>query len=304
MKPHILFVENDTNLVELVTYNLNSEGFEVLHVADGEDAIMLAEVKEPSLIILDWMIANLSGIEVCRRLRSMPQTAGIPIIMLTARAAEADRIHGLEAGVDDYMTKPFSPRELVARINVLLRRMRPAISDGILTYEDLVMDTASRRVMRGGHQVALRPIEFRLLRHFLQSPVKVFSREELLDAVWKRNISIGDRTVDVHVGRLRRAINCYNSPNIIRTVRSDGYALEVARAKGKLPGQRPSDGDKAKAALKLVEAGLSPTEAARQLGLGRSTVYREVAHAGLSRRGDLNLASAAGRTKRSSALSE
>ncbi len=226
VKPKILLVEDDANLVELVTYNLDKEGFDIIRTGDGEEALVLAEEEKPDLVILDWMIANLSGIEVCRRLRRAPATARLPIVMLTARAEEADRIRGLETGADDYVTKPFSPRELVARIRAVLRRLRPALSGGNLEYAGVLMDTASHRVTRDGRQVMLGPTEFRLLRHFLEHPARVFSREQLLDAVWGRDVYVEQRTVDVHIRRLRKAVNGDASPDIIRTVRSAGYSLD------------------------------------------------------------------------------
>jgi len=226
MRPKILLVEDDANLVELVRYNLDKEGFDVVTTPDGEEALVLAEEERPDVVVLDWMIANLSGIEVCRRLRRAPETASLPIIMLTARAEEGDRVRGLETGADDYVTKPFSPRELVARVRALLRRLRPALSGGNLDYSGIVMDTSAHKVTRGGVPVQLGPTEFRLLRHFLEHPGRVFSREQLLDAVWGRDVYVEQRTVDVHIRRLRKAINGDDLPDLIRTVRSAGYALD------------------------------------------------------------------------------
>jgi two-component system, OmpR family, phosphate regulon response regulator PhoB len=227
MKPKVLLVEDDANLVELVRYNLDAASFDIVSTPDGEEALVLAEEEKPDLVILDWMIENLSGIEVCRRLRRNPATANLPIVMLTARAEEADRIRGLETGADDYLTKPFSPRELVARVRALLRRLRPALSGGSLDYAGISMDTAAHKVTRDGVPVQLGPTEFRLLRHFLEHPGRVFSREQLLDAVWGRDVYVEQRTVDVHIRRLRKAINVGNRPDIIRTVRSAGYALDA-----------------------------------------------------------------------------
>jgi len=226
MRPKILLVEDDANLVELIRYNLDKEGFDVLTTPDGEEALVLAEEERPDVVVLDWMIANLSGIEVCRRLRRAPETAGLPIIMLTARAEESDRVRGLETGADDYVTKPFSPRELVARVRALLRRLRPALSGGALEYGGISMDTGAHKVTRDGVAVQLGPTEFRLLRHFLEHPGRVFSREQLLDAVWGRDVYVEQRTVDVHIRRLRKAINGEDLPDLIRTVRSAGYALD------------------------------------------------------------------------------
>jgi two-component system phosphate regulon response regulator PhoB len=228
MRPKILLVEDDSNLVELIRYNLDKEGFDVLSTPDGEEAMVLAEEERPDLVVLDWMIANLSGIEVCRRLRRAPETSALPIIMLTARAEEGDRVRGLETGADDYVTKPFSPRELVARVRALLRRLRPALSGGNLDYAGVVMDTSAHKVARDGVPVQLGPTEFRLLRHFLEHPGRVFSREQLLDAVWGRDVYVEQRTVDVHIRRLRKAINGDDLPDLIRTVRSAGYALDSA----------------------------------------------------------------------------
>jgi two-component system phosphate regulon response regulator PhoB len=232
MRAKILLVEDDASLVELVTYNLEKEGFDVVRTGDGEEALTLAEEEKPDLVILDWMIANLSGIEVCRRLRRAPATAHLPIVMLTARGDEADRVRGLETGADDYMTKPFSPRELIARIRAVLRRLRPALSGGQLEFAGIAMDTTAHRVTRDGHTVSLGPTEFRLLRHFLEHPGRVFSREQLLDAVWGRDVYVEQRTVDVHIRRLRKAINAgpdnVELPDLIRTVRSAGYSLDVA----------------------------------------------------------------------------
>ncbi len=228
MKPRILLIEDDVGLVELIRYNLEAEDFDVLTTADGEEALVIAEYEQPDLILLDWMIEGLPGIEVCRRLRRSEAMGDVPIIMLTARGEEADRVRGLETGADDYMVKPFSPRELVARVKALMRRMRPGLAGGNLTYGDLVMDTTSHRVTRDGVAVQLGPTEFRLLRHFLQHPGRVFSREQLLNAVWGRDSDVEERTVDVHIRRLRKAINAGNQPDLIRTVRSAGYSLDTA----------------------------------------------------------------------------
>lgn len=234
MRAKILLVEDDASLIELITYNLEKEGFDVVRTGDGEEALTLAEEEKPDLVILDWMIANLSGIEVCRRLRRAPATANLPIVMLTARGDEADRIRGLETGADDYMTKPFSPRELIARIRAVLRRLRPALQGGALEFAGIAMDTTAHRVTRDARTVQLGPTEFRLLRHFLEHPGRVFSREQLLDAVWGRDVYVEQRTVDVHIRRLRKAVNAGPSgqelPDLIRTVRSAGYSLDATPA--------------------------------------------------------------------------
>jgi two-component system phosphate regulon response regulator PhoB len=225
-KARILLVEDDPALVELLTFHFEREEFEVEATADGEDALILAREAAPDLVILDWMIEGVSGIEVCRRLRRLPETANVPIIMLTARDEETDRVRGLETGADDYVTKPFSPKELVARVGAVLRRVRPALAGEQLSYADIEMDLVGHRVRRGGAAVALGPTEFRLLKHFLEHPGRVFSRERLLDSVWGRDSDIELRTVDVHIRRLRKAVNAGGRSDIIRTVRSAGYALD------------------------------------------------------------------------------
>jgi two-component system phosphate regulon response regulator PhoB len=225
-KARILLVEDDEALCELLIYHFEREEFEVQHTADGEEAMLLASEYPPDIVLLDWMIQGVSGIEVCRRLRRRPETSNVPIIMLTARGEEADRVRGLETGADDYVTKPFSPRELVARVGAVLRRVRPALAGEQLSYADLEMDVASHKVKRGGDPVQLGPTEFRLLRHFLEHPGRVFSRERLLDSVWGHDTDIEPRTVDVHIRRLRQALNVGGRSDIIRTVRSAGYALD------------------------------------------------------------------------------
>lgn len=223
----MLLVEDDAALAELLVYHFNRAEFDVAQTPDGEEALMLAEETPPDIVILDWMVESLSGIEVCRRLRRMPTTANVPIIMLTARGEEEDRVRGLETGADDYVTKPFSPRELVARVGAVLRRVRPALAGETLIYFDVEMDTVSHKVKRGGQTVPLGPTEFRLLKHFLEHPTHVFSRERLLDSVWGRDSDIELRTVDVHIRRLRKAINLEGLSDVIRTVRSAGYALDA-----------------------------------------------------------------------------
>ncbi|RYD89918.1 MAG: phosphate regulon transcriptional regulatory protein PhoB [Sphingomonadales bacterium] len=222
----MLLVEDDPAIAELVSYHFKREDYEVRHTPDGEEALILAKEAAPDIVLLDWMVEGISGIEVCRRLRRMAETANVPIIMLTARGEEADRVRGLETGADDYVTKPFSPRELVARVGAVLRRVRPALAGESLLYADVEMDTVQHKVRRGGVAVALGPTEFRLLKHFLEHPGHVFSRERLLDSVWGHDSDIESRTVDVHIRRLRKAINLDGRPDIIRTVRSAGYALD------------------------------------------------------------------------------
>jgi two-component system phosphate regulon response regulator PhoB len=225
-KGRILLVEDDAALAELLIYHFTRESFNVRQTADGEEAMLLAAESPPDLVLLDWMIEGVSGIEVCRRLRRRPETANVPIIMLTARGEEADRVRGLETGADDYVTKPFSPRELVARVSAVLRRVRPALAGEQLSYADVEMDIVSHKVKRGGETLQLGPTEFRLLRHFLEHPGRVFSRERLLDSVWGHDSYIELRTVDVHIRRLRKAMNVGGRKDIIRTVRSAGYALD------------------------------------------------------------------------------
>lgn len=229
-KGRLLLVEDDQALIELLVYHFKREGFEVRQTPDGEEALLLAREYPPDLILLDWMIEGVSGIEVCRRLRRMPETANVPIIMLTARGEEADRIRGLETGADDYVSKPFSPRELVARVGAVLRRVRPALAGEQLVYAGIEMDLVGHKVRRDGDSVTLGPTEFRLLRHFLEHPGRVFSRERLLDSVWGQDSDIEPRTVDVHIRRLRKAINAGGRDDIIRTVRSAGYALDEESA--------------------------------------------------------------------------
>ncbi|MGP1281432.1 MAG: phosphate regulon transcriptional regulator PhoB [Parasphingopyxis sp.] len=229
-KAKLLLVEDDMALTELLIWHFEREEFNVKHTVDGEEALLLARENPPDLVLLDWMIEGLSGIEVCRRLRRMPDTANVPIIMLTARGEEEDRVRGLETGADDYVTKPFSPRELVARVGAVLRRVRPALAGEPLLHGDIAMDTVSYKVRRDGEVIPLGPTEFRLLKHFLEHPGRVFSRERLLDSVWGHDSDIEPRTVDVHIRRLRKALNKGGKPDIIRTVRSAGYALDAEGA--------------------------------------------------------------------------
>ena len=226
-KPSLLLVEDDTALAELLDWHFQQEGYEVVRTPDGEEALLLARESPPDIVLLDWMIEGLSGIEVCRRLRRTTETANVPIIMLTARGEEEDRIRGLETGADDYVTKPFSPRELVARVAAILRRVRPSLVGEVLVYADIELDAVAHKSKRGGQSLQLGPTEFRLLRHFLEHPGRVFSRDRLLDAVWGMDSDIELRTVDVHIRRLRKAVNLPGLPDLIRTVRSAGYALDL-----------------------------------------------------------------------------
>ncbi|SCA54895.1 DNA-binding response regulator in two-component regulatory system with PhoR (or CreC) [Candidatus Terasakiella magnetica] len=226
MDPLVLIVEDEPPLAELVRYNIEKQGFRALCVADGEEAMLLVEEEEPDLIILDWMLPGLSGIEVCRRLRERKETKPLPIIMLTARGEESDRIRGLDNGADDYIVKPFSPNELVARAKAVLRRASPTLTDDKLTYEDILMDLSEHKVMRETTSIHLGPTEYRLLRVLMERPGRVFSREQLLDKVWGRDIHVEVRTVDVHIRRLRKALSIDDKPDFIRTVRAAGYSLD------------------------------------------------------------------------------
>ncbi|MCE7999591.1 MAG: phosphate regulon transcriptional regulatory protein PhoB [Rhodobiaceae bacterium] len=226
MKPTVLVVEDEEALAMLLQYNLEKEGYNVVATADGEEAAMLVREIEPDLVLLDWMLPSLSGIELCRRLRSRSETRNLPIVMITARGEEADRIRGLDTGADDYITKPFSTTELMARIRAVLRRIRPALAEDIVTFGDVVMDRSSHRVRRGEREIHLGPTEYRLLEHLMQHPGRVFSRTQLLDAVWGSDVYVEARTVDVHIGRLRKALNQKGQRDPIRTVRAAGYALD------------------------------------------------------------------------------
>ncbi len=225
--PVILVVEDEAALVELLRYNLERRGFEVVATASGEEALLIVEERRIDLILLDWMLPHMSGIEVCRQLRRKPESRGVPGIMLTARGEQSDRVRGLETGADDYVTKPFAPEELIARIHAVMRRARPALAEERLTYEDIEMNLAEYRVARGDRPLVLGPTEFRLLRHFMEHPGRVFSRDQLINSVWGYDIYIDPRTVDVHIRRLRRALNEAGETDIIRTVRSAGYALDA-----------------------------------------------------------------------------
>ena len=226
MKPYVLVVDDEADLLTLVRYNLERDGFEVGEAVDGEEAMTMIAERRPDLVLLDWMLPRLSGIEVCRRIRRAAETQNLPIIMLSARGEEGDRVRGLDYGADDYIVKPFSPSELLARVRAVLRRLRPAFEAEIIEFGDVTMDLAEYRVTRDGEAIRLAPTEFRLLRHFMEHPGRVFSREQLLDAVWGREIYLEPRTVDVHVRRLRRTLNAGGKADIIRTVRAAGYAID------------------------------------------------------------------------------
>jgi len=224
--PKLLLVEDDQALAELLEFRFQNEGYDVRVTPDGDEALLLAAETVPDLVLLDWMIEGTSGIEVCRRLRRDKATAHVPIIMLTARGEEEDRVRGLETGADDYVTKPFSPRELLARVSAILRRIRPALAGEEIAVGDLTLDATAHRVTRRGKSLTLGPTEFRLLKFFMEHPRRVFSRGQLLDAVWGTDSDIELRTVDVHIRRLRKGIELPSAPDPVRTVRSAGYSLE------------------------------------------------------------------------------
>ncbi|WP_133365347.1 phosphate regulon transcriptional regulator PhoB [Qipengyuania sediminis] len=222
----LLLVEDDPALLELLEYRFRNEGYDVRATPDGDEALMLAAEDAPDLVILDWMIEGTSGIEVCRRLRRDKATAHVPIIMLTAREAEDDRIRGLDTGADDYLTKPFSPRELMARVGAVMRRIRPALAGETIAVGDISLDPVAHRVTRRGRMLQLGPTEYRLLKFFMESPGRVFSRSQLLDGVWGTGSEIELRTVDVHIRRLRKALELPGAKDPVRTVRSAGYSIE------------------------------------------------------------------------------
>ncbi len=228
--PHVLVVEDEVALVQLLKYNLEKEGYRVSVAMDGEEALVVADESNPDLVVLDWMLPKAPGIEVCRRLRARQDTRNTPIVMLTARTEESDRIRGLDVGADDYLTKPFSMNELLARLRAVMRRIRPGLADDKIVIGDITMDRVSHRVHRGQRDVHLGPTEFRILDHLMQHPGRVFSREQLLDAVWGSDVYVEARTVDVHIGRLRKALMVGTETDPIRTVRSAGYALDVEAA--------------------------------------------------------------------------
>ena len=223
--PLVLVVEDEPAQREVLAYNLEAQGFRVAQADNGEEALLLVAEETPDLIVLDWMLPNVSGIEVCRRLKSRPETKGVPIIMLSARSEEVDLVRGLETGADDYMVKPYSVAELMARVRTQLRRTRPASQGEVLEFDNITLDATSHRVRRGSNLLKLGPTEFRLLAAFMEKPGRVWSREQLLDRVWGREIYVDTRTVDVHVGRLRKVLCTYGDEDPLRTVRGAGYAL-------------------------------------------------------------------------------
>ena len=223
--PHVLVVEDEPAQREVLAYNLEAEGYAVDKAETGDDALLLVDEVEPDVIILDWMLPGVSGIEICRRLKNNTDTRNIPVIMLTARTEEADRVRGLETGADDYVIKPYSLVELMARVRTQLRRVRPASVGQRLEFEDITLDSETHRVSRSDKAIKLGPTEFRLLTTFMEKPGRVWSREQLLDRVWGRDIYVDTRTVDVHVGRLRKALCQHGGGDPLRTVRGAGYAL-------------------------------------------------------------------------------
>ena len=224
-QPRVLVVEDEPAQREVLAYNLEAEGFSVSRAQDGEEALLLVDEDLPDIIVLDWMMPNLSGIEVCRRLKIRPETRSIPVIMLSARTEEVDKVRGLETGADDYVVKPYSVIELMARVRSQLRRVRPSTVGQTLEFDDIVLDSESHRVTRGSDEIRLGPTEFRLLSTFMEKPGRVWSREQLLDRVWGRDIYVDTRTVDVHIGRLRKALTSHGGGDPVRTVRGAGYAL-------------------------------------------------------------------------------
>jgi two-component system phosphate regulon response regulator PhoB len=226
--PKILIVEDEEPLAVLLCYNLDAEGYQVETVMRGDEAEIRLRENVPDLLVLDWMLPGISGIELCRRLRMRPETERLPVIMLTARGEESDRVRGLSTGADDYLVKPFSMPEFVARVRALLRRAKPETLSNVLKVGDIVLDRETHRVYRGKVEIRLGPTEFRLLEFLMRSPGRVFSRGQLLDNVWGETIYIDERTVDVHVGRLRKAVNDGRLPDVIRTIRGAGYSIQEA----------------------------------------------------------------------------
>ena len=225
-EPSVLIVEDESALSTLLRYNLEREGYRVQEARDGEEALLLADEMKPDLVVLDWMLPQLSGIEVCRRLRGRGHMRNVPIVMLTARGEEPDRIRGLDTGADDYIVKPFSMTEFLARLRAVMRRVRPSLVEDVLSVGEIILDRSTHRVRRANRDIHLGPTEYRLLDQLMQHPGRVFSREQLLDSVWGSDVYVEARTVDVHVGRLRKALNNPGEKDPIRTVRSAGYSFD------------------------------------------------------------------------------
>ena len=224
-QPRVLVVEDEPAQLEVLAYNLEAEGFAVSRARDGEEALLIIAEEAPDIIVLDWMMPNISGIEVCRRIKSKPETRSTPVIMLSARSEEVDKVRGLETGADDYVVKPYSVIELMARVRTQLRRVRPSSLGQQLAFDDIILDCETHKVTRGKDELKLGLTEFRLLTTFMEKPGRVWSRDQLLDRVWGRGIYVDIRTVDVHIGRLRKALSQYGGADPIRTVRGVGYAL-------------------------------------------------------------------------------
>ncbi|SLN16071.1 phosphate regulon transcriptional regulator PhoB [Pseudooctadecabacter jejudonensis] len=224
-QPHVLIVEDEPAQREVLSYNLEAEGFRTTKAEDGEQGLLMVEEDAPDVIVLDWMLPNVSGIEVCRQLKNRPDTRTIPIIMLSARSEEVDKVRGLETGADDYVVKPYAVAELMARVRTQLRRVRPSTVGQVLSYDDIQLDSETHRVTRADTELKLGPTEFRLLTTFMEKPGRVWSREQLLDRVWGRDIYVDTRTVDVHIGRLRKVLTSTGGEDPVRTVRGAGYAL-------------------------------------------------------------------------------
>lgn len=224
-KPQVLLVEDEPAQREVLAYNLEAEGYIVRRAENGEEAMLLVAEQKPDLMILDWMMPLMSGIEVCRQIKTRSETRDIPVIMLSARSEEVDAVRGLETGADDYVIKPYALKELMARVRTQLRRSRPAAAGAALTYQDIVLDTERHKVSRGAHELKLGPTEYRLLATLLEKPGRVYSRDQLLDHVWGRDIYVDTRTVDVHIARLRKALTKHGGDDPVRTVRGAGYAL-------------------------------------------------------------------------------
>jgi two-component system, OmpR family, phosphate regulon response regulator PhoB len=227
LKSLVLIVEDETALATMLSYNLEKEGFDVCTASDGEEALIQLAERKPDVVLLDWMLPLVSGIEVCRQIRRSPSSRTLPVIMLTARGEEGDRVRGLNSGADDYIVKPFSPAELIARVRAVMRRAQPTSAEEVLRFADVAMDLVAHRVTRNGQPIHLGPTEFRLLRFLMQHPGRVFSREQLLDRVWGHDVYVEVRTVDVHIRRLRKALNAGKAVDLIRTVRAAGYALDA-----------------------------------------------------------------------------
>ena len=226
MKAKIFIVEDEPSIVTLVKYNLEKENYKVFFSHNGEEGLKEIKKTDPDLVLLDWMLPDLSGIEICKALKKDPKYKNLPIIMLTAKNQDEDKVLGLNTGADDYLSKPFRHTELIARVNALLRRSKPSVTEDVVIFEDLKVDRLRRKVFRGEVEINVGPTEYRLIDFFVKNPTRVYSREQLLENIWQNNVHVEARTVDVHIRRLRQAINLPNTKDLIRTVRSAGYALD------------------------------------------------------------------------------